>query len=363
MLPWVARLSALAAALGCVAWLVGRVWTDASIWTQYLWWIPTWPVVASGWVLLLISSVSGRLALRLGGVYVRPVLLVGLVGISAWLVGVEWRLHRLVLPVRPGPGPSVRVLHWNMSSVAAIGGSWDVILRENADVALVFNPPWHRTFRPRLVESLREATPRIDDAAGRSGVFWVGDLLVATHRPLVRYGHARLRGLQASTRGTGDTGRIVFLEFDVADRFAALGRPLVVWAVDLPSEPALWRHDVFAEASRAVERWEGPAMEPRADGGGWMAVEAAGVPEPDLIIGDFNAPAGSWSLRRLVGSMAEAHAEAGVGDPATWPRRRALWHIDLAFVSEAWRVARYDTVDPGITDHRLQVVELSSGGL
>jgi endonuclease/exonuclease/phosphatase (EEP) superfamily protein YafD len=83
-----------------------------------------------------------------------------------------------------------------------------------------------------------------------------------------------------------------------------------------------------------------------------------GFPAPDLIVGDFNIPRGSRSLRRLTLGYPHAHSQAGHGHAGTYPRHRQLVHIDHMFVGPRLRAARYETVDPGVGSHRMQVVEV-----
>lgn len=107
--------------------------------------------------------------------------------------------------------------------------------------------------------------------------------------------------------------------------------PIELWLIDLPSDIGLHRTDVLTKAAEA----------------------AAGLPEPDFILGDFNTPRGSPSLRRLVGQRQEASASGGPYPlRGTWPRRAPLWHIDMVFPSDQWRATDYRFVDPGEGTHK-----------
>jgi hypothetical protein len=142
-----------------------------------------------------------------------------------------------------------------------------------------------------------------------------------------------------------DPGHAMFVELEVG---APLNRNVVVWVVDLPSDPELHRPEMMERARERIEAWVGPY--------------AQGFPEPDVLIGDFNTPRGSWSLtilRRRPGFvMADAHAQGGVGASATWPADRPVLHIDQCFLAPGVRAARYAAEDGGDTRHRMQVVDV-----
>jgi hypothetical protein len=94
------------AALGPLAWLLGRVLSDRFLWSQYLEWIPTeLAVLASGVPLALASALRAR----------RPRLVPGaaLALVLVWMLAGEYRLHRVVLPA-PERG-SLRVAFMNIS--------------------------------------------------------------------------------------------------------------------------------------------------------------------------------------------------------------------------------------------------------
>ena len=156
-----------------------------------------------------------------------------------------------------------------------------------------------------------------------------------------------------------DPGRALFLELDAREH---LGRNIVVWVLDMPSEPRLSRWVMSKEAREAIARWEGPVV-------GSAGVRGTGkFPEPDIVVGDFNIVRGAASLSVLLPGMRNAFDMAGAGYAGTWPRHGyrtpiPLVHIDQMFVRSGpggpVRAARYEVVDPTFGYHKMQVGDFS----
>jgi len=367
-LSWASKLAALAGLALVAAWGAGRWLNDDHLWSQFLYWIPTLAVVVLGWALVLVSGVCSRMSLRMGGVVVRPFLALACLGLTVWMLLGEWRLHRYVAP-DGARETDLRIVHWNMSSAIGARGAGGFILAREPDIALVVNIRYDE-LRQDLLERLSTLFAPAgegDEGEVASGVHFLhrGDLVVASRLPIRRWGAVSLDPVESQLdewRSSSDHGRVFFIEFGTEGEASMGGRPLVVWALDLPSDPTKSRAEVMRAAARAVQDWRGPAYEP--DGiGRWIAPGAgggapAGFPAPDLVIGDFNAPRGSRSVRALVGDMDDAFARAGRGAAGTWPRSLPLWHIDQAFVARGVEATRYRLPDPGVGEHRVQVIDV-----
>jgi len=164
------------------------------------------------------------------------------------------------------------------------------------------------------------------EARGLTPPFTLGPLMMLTELPII------------SRRPLVATGDGVFVLLLEVDAIAALGRPVVIYAIDMPSDPQLPR----AELARRVRG----------------LIAETNPPPPDIVIGDFNITRGSASLEMLfAGSAALRHAfdDAGHGYGATYPRRGPLWHIDHMLLGPALRAVRYDIADKGAGRHRAQV--------
>ena len=396
LLPFVSRWLAVLAGGLMLAWLAGRVWTDTHLLTQALWFLPTEGVLLAAGLLLASSRLAYIPATRPGGVIVRPIVLAGLLIACGWYA---WVALRPMNAFAPGAGgaPSARVLHWNLSFTRELENAGEAVLALRPDVAIVVHPRRDQGFE-RLVDGMGrlldagelavvESPPgehgSSDDEPGGllAGLEVAGEprvrvlhwAVIASRWPIVRTGEARLRDTGESAleesgigwRSSGDPGRVAFIELDTGDAFG-LDRPMVVWVVDLPSDPTLHRETTAREARRSVDAWNGPAFAPD-DMGRWIARRAQGVvafPEPDVVVGDFNAPRGSRSLRHLVEGLREAHAQAGFGPDRTWNHKHgvALWSIDHAYAAPGWRITHYDVTPPPRGPHALQVVEVVRGG-
>lgn len=287
-----------------LAWLVGRFATDRFAWSQWLWWIPT-PAAIAVAMLGLIGALRPAL---------RPVRrqrrigiwLVLLITLTAFFGFVE--NHTLRRDHDPVDG--VRILHWNLSyplpdEYEAYGDALD---RLGADITILTsasNVPWRR--EPNL----------------RPQAF--GLFTVLTEFPIVG---GRVLALR-------DTMCLALVEIDTR---ATLGRTIMLYLVDLPSDPGRPRMAIAQEV-RALFR-------------------DSGAPPPDLVVGDFNLLRGSASLRRIFPGFRDAFTEAGHGIGATFPRRFPLYHIDHILVAETLRAIDYDLIDPGVGRHRAQAATI-----
>ena len=101
------------------------------------------------------------------------------------------------------------------------------------------------------------------------------------------------------------------------DTNADAASDLTIWIVDLPSDPTIHRNNIMTRAKAAATE--------------------ANLPTPDIILGDFNAPAHSRSLRTLTDDLAHQHTAA------TWPQPTPLWAIDLAFTNTPAHAAAIPT--------------------
>lgn len=394
-LPWASRGLALAGlgVLGC--FVVGRVMTDRALWTQYLWWVPVLWTGLAAWGCWLGAAAAGRLALRPGGVMLRPLLLAGCVGWTVWVAVAVWHLPRAVLGTGAAPRErTLRLVHWNLASREEIRDAGAFVRSLDADIAVVVNSRNGEPRREIVLSMLASMAPEsegtvrvlpgIEDQRAAGHVYGDWRVILGSRGRILRAGVVPLSPVEGQNESwpTGwDTGAVAWFEIDLSERFGGLGRPFVLWVVDLPSDPSLWRMQVMRSAAGAVAAWRQPALE-TTPGGWWRAVgEPVGVPRPDVVMGDFNTVRGSASLEVLAPGMRDAFEEAGWGRGASWRQARSVgpgsswkertaarvtrtllpladWHIDLTLVGEAWRAGRYRLVDPGAGPHGVQVADL-----
>jgi hypothetical protein len=337
------------------AWVLGRVVSDRWWWSQYVSWAPSAAVlgVCVGlamlrWGLGRVRSRAPRekgLPRRLASVALGSILWGGI----AYSAVFEYRLLNAVRG--PAKAPSVRLLDWNVTSVERAEHLLPSLRSEAPDIAVLVNPNnWAKW--PEVFEGMPEHRYRLNR-----------DMIqVLSRYPIVRHGSLWL-GLPEATDEHGapatgardDPGRALYFEVDTTD---AIGRTLVVWVLDMPSDERLSRWDLSHRAAAAIAGWSG--IETRSvEGGRQRARGGPGFPAPDVIIGDFNIPRGSKSLNVLTRGLTNAFDQAGWGLCATWPRARPVFHIDQTFVGPAVRATGYRVFDPGHGSHRGQVADIA----
>lgn len=354
---WLCVVATILGACILVAWLVGRVVSDRTIVTQYLYWIPSFaalPLAAAAWLLAWLCA-RGLIADPQTGRRVffrtRAVLLAGCAIAGAYASIFEYRLYRAVMPAQSG---SLRVMSWNP-------GGWDPsdfalrVASRKANIVAMANVPMFTDWQ-KLRTSVGEP----------NSVVRFGRLSLISAYPVRRWGGTRLgvTGAQVRTflwQGGGqvtiDAGEGLFAELDTT---AELGRTTVIWLIDLPSDPDLWRERVCREAAATIAAYRGPAMS-RGPQGLDVPQELAtlGFPLPDIVVGDFNIPRGSASLRHLSVGLNDVFAGSGWGAGGHFPREVPVFALTQAFAAPWLEAKRYNAVDLGGGRHRAQVFELA----
>lgn len=407
-------ITAWAAAIGslgvCAGWFVSRGFSDDFRAAQYFFWIPTLaylvPAVALWIIAALAAALAGVFRLRRAATgedgAVRPkrparvprlLALAAAAVITAHLAVLEYRAHNRVLALWR-PGGDVRVLHWNVSVAVAPFDVLESVAAQQPDVAFIVDSTLSRIYDlpahlPQMATVLRvgnatlisrypliragmttlgidpigEGVPLTpidsllalaqETAEGQPGAEAQNPSRILRRIPLLR--HA------VPPDGFGpfeDPGRAFFFELRTQEQ---LGRDIVVWLIDLPSDVRLERRKVTARAREVVDAWAGPEI--RATGTVIEFREPAagtrGFPVPDVILGDFNIPRGSRSLLTLSLGYPHAHAKAGWGHAGTYPRHRPLVAIDNTFIGPSLRARRYQIVDPGRGSHRMQITDIA----
>lgn len=370
---WLARLLSALALLAMGLWFVGRLASDRTLATQYISWVPTWMLVGLGAAALLawfLVALLHQWAVRrrslfgdddqkrpLPGVLPARAAMVGLVASVIWLAAIDLRLQNRFIhrPMSVG----LNVTAWNAHGVRGdeIVGK---LLRTDPDVVILSNSVTPAGL-PDLLASIREKT--LEPTLLR-----VERFVVASRYPVKRWAYTELGVTPASSRWIdapgrqSDPGRALYLEIDA---FPAMPKPLVVWALDLPSDPNLARWSVAKESIRRLERFTGMSHVRQASGEYIDEPMAGGFKLPDLIVGDLNIPRGSASLTILAEGMANAFDQAGHGLVATYPRERPLLHLDQMFVGHRHRANKYSVLFGDSGTHAMQwarIVARAPGG-
>jgi hypothetical protein len=239
-----------------------------------------------------------------------------LAAVLAYFALVEQRL-----PCRTHGGqPALRLVHWNVPTGSLVDADVcaEALLAKGGDVIVAGNAPFIGR-RPSIRAWLG------DDAQPQR----LGAFLILTRLPIVR------------TEILANDEEFCLATVRLGTE-AALGRPLDLLLVDLPSSPRM-RRMAIAERVRA-------------------AMDGAGA-EYDLVVGDFNIPRGSRSIRHMFPSHRHAFDVAGCGYGASFRRGDwLLYHLDHVLLAPTVRAMRYRLVDPGLGRHMMQVVDLPPGG-
>jgi endonuclease/exonuclease/phosphatase family metal-dependent hydrolase len=349
---------------------VGRLATDRWHATQYLHWLPSVPLVVAALVGLLVSRAAWRRSQALR--HAQAAVLVTLVAALLWVLLVEWRIQHAV--VGPAPGPSgLTLVHFNASGkpAPALPGA---VLALEPDVVIFANLR-SRGALPDVLQALSPAAGASRDASQSTpmaSLVHADRFTVVSRARIIEFGHTTLGFdgaifLNTTMPDLRDPGTAAWFRLDTT---VPLGREIVVWAMDLPSDPRLHRREMMTRALDAIGAWDGPTFV-RQEGGNYAPLAGAaahGFPKPDVIIGDFNTPGGSAALaefaRRAGGgsAMRDAHAAAGLGPDGTFPSMLPTWlglGLDRAFVSERLRVTRRDVHGVPPSQHRAQRVTVS----
>ncbi len=81
--------------------------------------------------------------------------------------------------------------------------------------------------------------------------------------------------------------------------------------------------------------------------------------QPDIVVGDFNAPRGSCHLSPLPEKYRHAYHIAGEGISYTWPTICPLYAIDQCIIGERIEAFNYELKSSIHSDHRAQILDFT----
>lgn len=386
-----------------LAWATGRLASDRFVWSQLLLWIPT--VVAT-----LCAGLCFGLARMLRGPAgqhrraadvsnrstIRKVLslrwlsapLAALLAMTAWFSIVDLRLHSLLTyfsAAKPAHVAPIRILSWN-TTTARVSDMATLVREQRPNIALLSNTPFNASLVPVRDEmgapaiAGAEPTPTYVAASVRLNVVTLFPVLHSTTMSLGITG-AKERSFTWIGGGMKsiDTGQLMCVELDTTRQ---IGRTLVLWQVDLPSDPNIPRARMMQEFKHAIDAFASPILRRTDDGLDRVVPEQdraavlARLKHPDIIAGDFNTTRGSASLAQLLDSlgtyqhaMEQCEGTHGIGWNFTYPRLTPLYHIDHVFVrsdsttndslsAASLKARHYEVFDPAVARHCVQLVDI-----
>lgn len=282
-------------------WLVGQIVRDATWATSLLFYVPS-PFVA-----LLLLALGIHLAFRKKTASFLLFFLLAVVPVC-FVIGPENRWSRE--EAAPTSGESLRLVHWNVCYGKLGWSGVGAALRQSpADIYVLSESVWQNDIRLipiRLGEGfeVREAFGMVIASRGR-----VVDLKE----------HGKKDGVRVfSALWHRDGHRIKLLVVDlVSDPFC-------------PRDPRL-RH----------------------------VIDLIRKEDPDIVVGDFNAPRRSLALSSLPRDYFHAYDVAGKGWGYTWPTFFPIFAIDQCIVGPRVIPLRYDLESSWHSDHRMQVLEFT----
>lgn len=354
-------------------WAISRIISDRFLFSQYIFWVPSLAFLIPA-VIFWLTTVAIRTALRQ-----KRSPIDWAAGLACLLLGLhlailDYRLHNQIFyPAAPSRN-HLRIVNWNASGASNSEQIFKPILAQSADIVICVDVNESREWFT-VAKSLHP------DAAALQSL----NMKVMSKFPILRHAALtleipapeQLTDLQDEERRImrllgriplirhavppdglnprPDSGRAWYLELDTTD---AIGRSIVIWVIDMPSDIRLSRMAITRHAWEMISSFDGQEIHVTPEG--YSAIrQSAGFPPPDFIMGDFNISRRSRSLQALTQNFPHAHSLVGSGHAGTYPRHRPLVHIDHIFVGPSLRPWRYDIIDPGAGSHRMQVIDVS----
>lgn len=289
--------------LAFALWSAGQVLRDLTWYTALCFYIPS-PLMAFA---LLWQSIwlHRRDRKRLAGVLVVLALFP-----LAFSAVIENQWVATPPPAAAENLPHVRLVHWNVWYARR---GWEPILQRlaglHADIYVLSEAPKSLDVSAVVAALGPEYTvQRFEDMA----ILARGELHVHERRPIGRHGWGRLVDWNSSAG------------------------PLRLLAADFPSHPRTHRARLLAELERQIVQQQ-----------------------PDMVVGDFNAPRRSPGLMTLPEGYRHAYLTAGSGWSYTWPVFCPLWAIDQCIAGPRAIPLHYELQSTLLSDHRLQVCDFA----
>jgi hypothetical protein len=348
-----------------IFWAVGRVFSDRTLPTQFVSWVPAFAVLSFAGSLVL-----ARWLLLRGWAHDRDRRIQRVVGALVGLACCAWLWNDWNAPgiLRREHPAQLRLFAWNATTVK-MPTIAEVAARERPALALLANTQFQSSLVPvRDVLSAAAADfgqpPRT--YASSSIRLHIVSIFPILHTAWMPLGITGAKERTFTWDGGGmkhvDVGEALLVELDTRSIW---NRTTVVWLVDLPSDPDIPRARMMREARATIDSFAVAVMLRTEEGldrtlaGADRDAAIARLRAPDIVAGDFNTPRGAESLATLLAPLSHARdAGAGPGVIVTYPRAAPLLHIDHVFTAQHLRASTYRVFDPGAGRHKAQVADL-----
>ena len=297
-----------ASAAAC-AWLVGQVALDRWWWSQWCFWVPSWPVA------LLAASAALAARRTLGPGALRRAALAVLVAAAAVASVRSARYEFGWVPRRTTPPGAIEVTHWNPQWPGERALECGRALApELGDVAILTTPG-----------SMLRA-PVVDD--------WLPDGFRS--RGFGTFGVvSRLPIVEARMLATATSPGVGLVSIAWVEVLPGQGGPLRILVVDLPSDPRVVRGQVADAFAKLLATVRLPAA-------------------PDLVVGDLNSTPGGVVHRAVAPGCSLAPPWRSSGWLGTYERPWWQLRIDAVLAADGVEWVSYRTADLGVGRHRAQ---------
>jgi len=281
-------------------WCLGQVLRDLTWLTAFLFYIPS-PLLAGLAILHGVACLckrSPRNALLAAGIAVLPIYFVLFV-----------ENHFCRPRQEPPPGTRIRLVHWNVyRGRLGVNAVMRRLANENAHIYVLSEGNWEVDIdETRKVLGERYQGRRVGDML----VFARGEL--HKRKRLVKHEGLRLYDISCRVQNTN----------------------VSLYVADVGSSLLIARKHPIEELFDFVRQGQ-----------------------PDLVVGDFNAPRRSRGLCPLPPNYSHAYESAGSGWSYSWPSLCPVYAIDQCIAGSRVTPLRYRLKTSILSDHRMQVFDL-----
>lgn len=285
-------------------WILGEFLSDQWSWSQWITWIPTLAVLIVVVCAISIAFISKS--------KLQTILLsVTACTLFIWFSTVE--NHLFTTNDKKG---DLRIVSWTMSHSKKSSSfeSAELLIDLDGDLTLLSHGWYVR------------GEPIVKDWLGSGG-------RKVTNGPFTLLTKQKVLNVQTLVASDG-----IFVSMFEIDTTPTLGKPIILWAVDLPSSFRDSKMEIAKRAKRLLYTQQ--------------------VAPPDIVIGDFNMTRNSASIKTIFPDLHDASDQGGVGWLASYPMSFPLYHIDHVLLADSLYASSYRLINPRIGRHRVQITEL-----
>jgi hypothetical protein len=414
-LRWLYYCLAASKWLCLLLWLLARIITDRTLVFQYLFWA-SGAILLLALIFGAASAITGHFAYvskeaRRSWLTRRHAFAISGITACTWFLMHDWHvlpaIRQAIFAPNPGQQQTLRLVHWNQSVFSSNNlkattasltqhGMPDIMLismQNNVEQWRSINahlrtrlgqppvplddPSQPRTYGlpdgfhftnygmekiwsryPLLsirefVVSMQDVPPPTTQPSGQPTSTPQPTVAIRQVHPVIRRGLEEIFQLTNSPFRPPERMEDATVTVVIFDSHAVLGRNLVIYWVDLPSNPLAWRHGITQRIASHIRKLQTLPTEQAQSLG-------LAIPPADVVIGDFNIPTFSASIDAILppdprGRFQHAsQASVAISRLASWPRPLNALGLDHTLVAPDWHVSQYRLFDPAASEHMAQ---------